>query len=254
MKKTTTIRLLAAAALSLGLIGGADAATAPKPPEHEWKFEGLFGTFDRAALQRGFQVYKDVCASCHGLRFIAFRNLEAIGFSEAEVKALAAQHEIQDGPDDNGDMFDREGTPADKWPNPFPNDKAAAAANGGAVPPDLSLIVEARAGGPEYLRALLLGYEEAPEGHETMPGTFYNKYFGGNIGMPPPLSEGIIEYTDGTEATPEQMAHDVTSFLTWAAEPMLEERKQTGVAVVLFLIVLTAMLYAVKRAIWKDVH
>lgn len=259
MKKATHVtRLVAAAALSLGMLAGvqsANAAGEPAPLPHTWSFQGLFGTFDRAQLQRGFQVFKEVCNNCHSLHFIHFRNLEGIGFSKEEVKAIAAGYQVTDGPNDEGDMFQRPGKPYDVWPSPFPNEKAAAAANGGAAPPDLSLITKALPGGPEYVRSILLGFGEAPADHKVLPGTYYNKFFpGGNIKMPPPLSDGAVEYSDGTKATIEQEANDVVAFLSWAADPKMEQRKQTGLSVVLFLIVLTALLYALKRAIWRDVH
>ncbi len=275
MKMTKT---LTAIALGIGILAGAGnahaASAGPKPPSRDWSFNGIFGTYDRAALQRGFQVFQNVCAACHSLDMIAFRNLKALGYNEDQVKAIAENYEVQDGPNEDGDMFSRPATPADRWPAPFPNDKAAAAANGGAVPPDLSLITKARGAGgdsalrvsmfhptgfalgADYLHALLTGYQEnPPEGFDLPAGKYYNEYFPGHaISMAPPLGEGIVEYEDGTEATPEQMSSDVTTFLAWAAEPELEERKQTGIKVILFLIVLTAMLFALKRKIWSNVH
>lgn len=224
-------------------------------PEFEWEFDGVFGHFDPAALQRGFQVYREVCSGCHSLRYVAFRNLQGLGYNADEIKALAATYTVTDGPNDEGDMFDREGRPSDRFPSPFPNVQAAAAANNGAAPPDLSLIAKARAGGADYLRALLLGYEEPPADFELLDGQYYNIYFPGHrIAMPPPLSEGVVEYRGETPATVEQMAADVTHFLMWAAEPSLEARKETGLKVILFLIVFTALLYAVKRKIWSDLH
>lgn len=248
------LSLVVAAALSLGAIETARSAEEIAVPEKSWSFGGLFGTFDRAAQQRGFQVYKDVCASCHGLRFIAFRNLAALGYGEDEIAAIAGDFEVEDGPNDEGEMFSRPATQADAWPDPFPNDQAARFANGGALPPDLSLIVEARGGGADYIYHLLIGYEEPPADLEVPPGQYYNAYFPGHlIAMPPPLMEDMVEYADGTPATPEQMAEDVTTFLTWAAEPQLVERKRMGVKVILFLLVLTGLLYAVKRKVWSDV-
>lgn len=224
-------------------------------PEFEWEFDGVFGTFDPAALQRGFQVYREVCSGCHSLRYVAFRNLQDLGYSAEEVKAIAAEYTVTDGPNDEGEMFDREGRPSDRFPSPFPNLQAAAAANNGATPPDLSLIAKARAGGPDYLRALLLGYEEPPADFELLDGQYYNLYFPGHrIAMPPPLFEGSVEYQGETEATVEQMAADVTHFLMWAAEPTLGVRKETGLKVILFLIVFTGILYAAKRKIWADLH
>ena len=224
-------------------------------PEYHWSFGGLFGHYDKAAAQRGLQVYTEVCASCHGLQYVAFRNLQDLGYSEEEVKAFAERFTVTDGPNDQGEMFERPASPSDLFPAPFPNDAAARAANGGALPPDLSVIAQAREGGPDYLAALMIGYEEPPEDVEMQPGLHYNKYFpGGQIAMPQLLYDGSVSYADGTEATPEQMARDVSHFLMWAAEPHLEERKEMGIKVLLFLIVLTALLYAMKRRIWQDLH
>ncbi|MEX1108066.1 MAG: cytochrome c1 [Dongiaceae bacterium] len=237
--------------------GGAEAAETGhiELPEMHWSFESVFGTYDRGAQQRGFLVYKNVCASCHGLRLVAYRNLMDIGFGEEEVKAIAAEYLVTDGPDENGEMFERPATPADRFVSPFPNENAARASNNGALPPDLSLMAKARIGGPDYLHGLLVGYEEPPAGVTVRDGLYYNKYFTGHqIAMPPPLFEDAVEYPDGTPATVEQMAEDVTQFLAWAAEPTLEQRHRTGVKVILFLIVLTALAYAVKRRVWADIH
>jgi len=236
--------------------GTANAAGgAPKPPKQEWSFNGMFGTFDRAAAQRGFQVYREVCAGCHSLRQIDFRHLAGIGYSEAQIKAFAKEAEVTDGPNDEGEMFTRSGIPADALPKPFANDKAAAAANSGKAPPDLSLMVKARLGGPDYLYALLTGYGAAPAGVDVPEGGNYNKYFPGHvIAMAPPLSDDGVEYQDGTKASVAQMAHDVTTFLAWTAEPELEARKSMGLKVLIFLIILTGLLFRVKKVIWKDVH
>lgn len=220
-----------------------------------WKHEGLFGTYDRAAAQRGLQVYNEVCAGCHALKQVAFRTLLDLGFSEDEVKALAKEATYIDGPDDEGEMFERAGKASDKFPSPFANEKAARASNGGAYPPDLSLIVKARAGFENYLYSLLIGYEDAPEGFDVPEGMNYNSYFSGHkIAMPSPLSEDGVEYSDGTPATVDQMAKDVTVFLAWAAEPKLEERKNMGMKVILFLLLMSGLFYAVKRKIWADLH
>ncbi len=274
--KTAFAAVLTAAAVSVAALAPTTAqaaAAGPKPEVQDWTFKGLFGTFDRASVQRGYQVYKEVCAACHSLNLIKFRNLADIGYSEAQVKALAAEYEIEDGPNDDGEMFMRKRTPSDPMPSPFPNAKAAAAANGGKAPPDLSLITKARAQGgdsvikvsmkhpggftigADYVYALLTGYEEAPDGFEMPPGGSYNKYFPGHvIAMAPPLVEEGVEFSDGTKATVSQMAHDVTMFLAWTAEPELEARKRLGVKVMLFLLALTGMLYALKRKIWSDIH
>ena len=231
------------------------AGDAVQLEKQEWSFSGLFGTFDRAAAQRGLQVYREVCATCHSLDYIAFRNLADLGYSEAEVKAIAAEYEVVDGPNDEGEMFTRAGTPSDRFVAPFPNEQAARAGNGGAYPPDLSLIVEARAGFEDYIYGVLTGYGEAPEGVQIAEGMHYNKVFPGHqIAMGQPLYEDGVTYADGTKASVEQMSKDVTTFLTWAAEPNMEERKRTGVAVILFLIVASGLFYASKRKIWANVH
>ncbi|TDI63541.1 MAG: cytochrome c1 [Alphaproteobacteria bacterium] len=249
---------LAFGALALGfaLAGPLWSAEAPKPKAQDWSFNGLFGTFDRAAQQRGFQVYKEVCSVCHSLNQVAYRNLSALGYNEDQVKAIAASVEMQGGPNEAGEMFIRKGKPFDKFKNPFPNENAARAANNGAFPPDLSVMTKARPHGADYLYALLTNYQdEPPKGVKLAEGMFYNKYFpGAQIAMVPPLAADAVEYQDGTKATVAQMAKDVTTFLAWAAEPELEERKSMGRSVILFLLVLTALLYALKRKIWSDLH
>ncbi len=256
MFRTALIAAAAAAGLSIGVNSPAfSAGTAAHAPAHHWSFSGLFGTFDRAALKRGFQVYKSVCAGCHGLRLVAYRNLMDIGFTEDEVKAVAGEYQFMDGPNDAGEMFERPGKPSDRFKSPFANDEAARASNNGALPPDLSLIVKARLGGADYLHALLTGYREPPAGVQVPEGMHYNEYFPGhNIAMPAPLAEDGVEYADGTKATVEQMSQDVTTFLAWASEPELEERKRIGVKTILFLLLLTGFLYVLKRRIWADVH
>lgn len=225
-------------------------------PEQEWSHEGIVGTYDRAAAQRGFQVYKEVCSACHGLSFLSYRNLGDLGFTEDEVASIANDYEVMDGPNDEGEMFSRPGKPSDHFQSPFANEAQARFANNGAYPPDLSLITKARPNGTNYLYALLTGYHEAPEGVELGDGMHYNAYFEGHqIAMAQPLYDGSVEYAEGQpEASLEQMAHDVSVFLTWAAEPKLEERKRTGLKVLIYLVIFTAMLYAVKRRIWKDAH
>ncbi len=244
------------AAVLLGLQASAALAVETKhPPARDWSFSGVFGQFDRAAMQRGLQVYREVCSGCHGLRLIHFRNLAALGYDEDEIKAIAAEYTVIDGPDEEGEMFERPGRPVDRLPSPFANDKAAAAANNGAMPPDLSLMAKARDDGPNYIHALLTGYEEPPADIEVIEGANYNPYFPGNqIAMAAPLFEDAVEYADGTPATAEQMAADVTTFLMWAAEPTLEERKRMDIQVMLFLLVFTGVLYAVKRKVWADLH
>jgi ubiquinol-cytochrome c reductase cytochrome c1 subunit len=227
----------------------------PAIPQEEWSWEGPFGVFDRPQLQRGFQVYKQVCAACHGLSRVYFRNLSALGYNEAEIKSIAAETQVTDGPNDDGDMFERPGRPSDHFRSPFANDQAARAANGGALPPDLSLIVRARGDGTNYLHAILVGYEAAPEGFALNQNMHYNKYFPGHqIAMPQPLMEGSVTYEDGTTASIDQMSRDVTAFLTWASEPNMEKRKQVGLKVMLFMLVFAGLMYATKRKVWKDVH
>jgi len=260
MPSARTIKALAVAAVvALGFNAPAMAAgDAEHPPAVNWSFNGPFGTFDRAELQRGYQVYKEVCSACHSMKFIAFRNLAdpgGPGFTAAEVKALAATFEVTDGPNDDGEMFKRPGLPQDKFPSPFPNEKAARAANGGAYPLDLSLIAKARPQGPDYIAALLAGYTQPPAGFTVGEGLHYNKYFSGNqIAMPAPLNPDQVTYADGTKATVEQMAHDVAAYLMWTAEPKLEERKRMGLKVMIFLVVLTGLFLAAKKRIWKDIH
>lgn len=224
-------------------------------PHTRFSFSGIFGTYDRASAQRGFQVYKEVCAACHSMRLLAYRNLRELGLSDAEVRAIAATVQITDGPNDEGQMFERPGRPSDRFRRPFPNDAAARAANNGALPPDLSVITKAREGGASYLYALLTGYADPPAGVTLMEGMSYNRYFPGHqIAMARPLNDGQVEFHDGTRATVEQMARDVTTFLAWAAEPELETRRAMGLRILLFLAVLGGLVYAVKRRIWADVH
>ena len=224
------------------------------PIKVNWTFKGLTGKFDRPALQRGFQVYKEVCSSCHSMQYLSYRNLGELGgpeFSEAEVKAIAASIEIQDGPDSQGEMFFRPGRPSDKFKSPYPNVNASIAANGGAYPPDMSVLVKARPGGANYIYSVLVGYEEPPSGMVLDDGVYYNKYMIGNkIKMSAPLSDSIVDYTDGTEPTVDQMAKDVTTFLAWAAEPELEERHRTGVKVIIYLVILTVLVYLSMKKIW----
>ena len=251
---------LAALALSAGV---AVAAETTEPPAQDWSFDGIFETFDRGALKRGFQIYSEVCSTCHSLRLVAYRNLRDIGFSEPEVKAIAAEVMLPAGPNEEGEThgedgmpFMRPGLPSDRFASPFANEQAARAGNSGALPPDLSLMIKAREHGPDYVYAFLTGYQdEAPEGVEMADGRFYNRYFPGNqTSMAPMLGDEAVEYADGTKPTLEQHARDIVTFLSWTAEPEMEERKSLGIKVVLFLVVLTAMLYAVKRKIWSDLH
>lgn len=243
------------AAAALGLLSDAEGAEAPAPEPQNWSFSGIFGTFDGAARQRGFQVFKEVCAGCHGIERLYYRNLSALGFSAAEVDAIAAQYEVTDGPNEEGEMFQRPAKPSDRFVPPFANEQAARAANNGIYPPDLSLITKARPRGADYLYALITGFADPPEGVEVLEGAYYNPYFpGGQIGMPPPLFPDAVTFADGTPATVPRMASDVTTFLAWVAEPEMEERKRLGVKVLLFVLVLTGLFYALKRKVWSEVH
>lgn len=239
-----------------------------------FSFEGPFGTFDRAQLQRGYKVYKEVCAACHAMHLVSFRNLSEPGgpeFTEGQVKALAATFTVKDGPDANGEMFDRPGRPSDRFVSPYPNDEAARASNGGALPPDLSLITKARAGwhgtfnqlingigGAQYVYSVLAGYEEPNEelAKEQPEGKYYNPYFvnGHWIAMPPPLADGLVTFDDDSKNTVDDMSRDVSAFLAWSAEPKMEERKRTGFMVLIYLAVLATLLYLVKQKVWRDVE
>ena len=224
----------------------------------DWTFKGLFGKFDRASLQRGYQVYTEVCAACHSMKYLSYRNLSEKGgpeFSVAQAKAIAASFEVTDGPNSDGEMFNRPGKLSDKFVMPYENVKAAEAANGGAYPPDMSVLVKARGGGVDYIYSLLQGYEEAPSGMILDEGVHYNKYMYGNkIKMSAPLSDGIIEYSDGTNASVEQMSKDVTTFLMWAAEPSLEARHQMGFKAIVYLIILTILVYFSMKRIWSRIE
>jgi len=251
------LTLLLAIILGCGFTGIARAEEEAKtPPHQQWPFEGVFGTYDRAALQRGYQVYKEVCSVCHPVKHLHFRNLEELGYTEDQVKGIAAQVQVTDGPNDQGEMFQRPARPSDKIPGPFPNDQAARAANNGALPPDLSLITKAREGGPDYVYAILTGYKDPPAGFKMNEGMYYNEYFDGHqIKMPPPLTQpDQVKYADGTQASVPQMAHDVVNFLSWAAEPNLDERHRIGFKVILFLLIASGVFYAAKRKIWARVH
>ena len=255
--RRSLITTAAAIAVLIGLgspamaAGGGDV----KLQTGEWSFTGPFGYFDKAALQRGFQVYREVCAGCHGLDYIAFRNLADLGYNEAEIKAIAAEYEVMDGPDDEGEMFMRPARPADIIPNPYRNDNEARASNNGAMPPDLSLIAKARANGPDYLYSLLLGYVDAPANKDVPDGMHYNNAYSGNlIAMPQPIYGDDVEYADGAPTTTEGLSADVTNFLMWAAEPKLEVRKRIGVAAVFFLSIFLVMSYFAKRRVWAHLH
>ena len=259
-------KIFIAAGLALGLAFGgiasnAFASSGKSAPSQEWTFEGLFGQYDRAQLKRGYQVYQEVCAACHSLRQIYYRNLTEIGFTEDQVKKIAAEFEVPRGPDDegethkDGEQIMRPAKPFDKLVQPYANEQAARAANNGALPPDLSLVTKARKGGANYLHALLTGFSDPPEGFKLQDGMSYNVYFpGAQIAMAPPVEDDAVEYADGTKATTDQVSRDIAAFLTWTAEPELEDRKRIGLKVMIFLIIFTAMLYAVKRRVWAKLH
>ncbi|MER9435386.1 MULTISPECIES: cytochrome c1 [unclassified Mesorhizobium] len=245
-----------------------------EPKEMDWSFTGPFGTYDKAQLQRGLKVYKEVCSACHSMNLVAFRTLSDLGYSDAQIKTLSAEYTIHDGPNDAGDMFDRPGKPSDHFPPPFANDEAAAASNGGAAPPDMSLLAKARgvergfpqfvfdiftqydAGGPDYIHSLLTGYDQTPPAGMVIPeGTHYNPYFmsGVSLKMPKPLSDGQVTYDDGAPQTVDQYSRDVSAFLAWAAEPHMEDRKKTGFRVLVFLLLFGALVYLTKRKVWEGV-
>ena len=226
--------------------------------KNNWSFDGVFGTFDRASLQRGYQVYQEVCAGCHSAQHLSYRNLSQKGGPEfllEEAKAIAGQFEVTDGPNEDGEMFMRPGRLSDKFVKPFPNVKAAAAANGGAYPPDMSVLVKARSGGADYVYSLLLGYDDPPSNVQLDDGVYYNTYMLGNkIMMPNPLIEDLVEYNDGTKATNEQMAKDVVTFLAWAAEPHLEARHRIGFKAIIYLIILTLLAYFSMKRLWSRIE
>jgi ubiquinol-cytochrome c reductase cytochrome c1 subunit len=285
MDRTMKLILAGITALTLSLAGAfaaeeAHNAAEPthfpimKPAELSWSFAGPFGKYDKGQLQRGFKVYKEVCSACHSMKLVAFRSLEELGYSEEQVKAVSAEYEVQDGPNAEGEMFTRKAGLSDKFPSPWANTEAAAAANNGAAPPDFSLIAKARgvergfprfvfdvftqyaAGGPDYIHALLTGYDQTPPaGMEIAEGTHYNPYFiaGKSLAMAKPLSDDQVTYDDGAPQTVDQYARDVSAFLMWAAEPHLAERKQTGFSVLAFLIILGGLVYVTKKRVWADV-
>ena len=224
----------------------------------EWSFKGFFGKFDRASLQRGYQVYTEVCASCHSIKYLSYRNLSEPGgpeFSAEQAKAIAAQFEVSDGPNSDGDMFTRPAKLSDKFVMPYQNEQEAKASNGGAYPPDFSVLVKARSGGANYIYSVLLGYEDPPSDITLDDGVYYNRYMYGNkIKMPKPLSNDSVTYSDGTSATEEQMAKDVVTFLTWAAEPHLEARYKLGFRAIVYLIILTVLVYFSMKKIWSRIE
>ena len=226
--------------------------------KNKWSFEGIFGTFDRASLRRGYQVYNEVCSTCHSINLLSYRNLSEKGgpeFSLENTKNIAASFEVIDGPNSEGEMFTRTGRLSDKFIKPYPNVQAAKSANGGAYPPDMSVLVKARGGGANYIYSILLGYEDPPKGFNSDEGVYYNKYMpGNNIKMPNVLSDGLLDYVDGTESTVQQMSKDIATFLTWVSEPSLEARHKIGFKVVLYLIILALLVYLSMKKLWLRVE
>jgi cytochrome c1 len=271
--------LMTACVLAAALAGTAipvRAQEADEPPMQQWSFAGPFGQYDPEQLQRGFKIYREVCSTCHSLKLLSFRNLADPGgpaFTEAQAAAIAATFQVTDGPNDQGQMFQRPGKISDYFPPPFPNDQAARAALGGGLPPDMSTLAKARGyergfpwfifeaftqyqeGGPDYIHAILNGYTDPPAGFVLPPGAHYNKYFPGHaIAMPKPINDGQVQYTDGTPATVDQYGRDVAAFLMWASEPKLDERKRLGFQVMIYLIVLSGLLYFTKKKVWHEVE
>jgi cytochrome c1 len=262
MKIAMTRKLLTTGAIALATLGiGVAAAETVELPHKEWHFQGPFGTYDRAAAQRGYQVYANVCSACHSLNMLSYRNLMELGLTENQVKGLIAEIQVPDIGDD-GSAIERTARLSDKFKKPYPNDLAAASANGGKAPPDLSVMVKAREGGPNYVYGILTGYvpfdkltpEQIKESGVTKDDNYNKVYPGHRIAMPPPLSDDKVQYADGTKATLAQEAADAVEFLAWASEPHLEDRNRTGVRVILFLLVLAGFMYAVKRQVWADKH
>jgi cytochrome c1 len=271
--------LMTACVLAAALAGTAIPARAQEadaPPLQQWSFAGPLGQYNPEQLQRGFKIYREVCSTCHSLKLLSFRNLADPGgpdFSQAQAAAIAATFQVTDGPNDQGQMFQRPGKISDDFPPPFANDQAARAALGGGLPPDMSVLAKARGydrgfpwfifeaftqyqeGGPDYIHAILNGYANPPAGFALPPGAYYNKYFPGHaIAMPKPLSDGQVKFTDGTPETVDQYGRDVAAFLMWTAEPKLDERKRLGFQVMIYLIVLAGLLYFTKKKVWHEVE
>lgn len=259
MKKLFALALMFA--LAVPAMASGEAWT---PAPQKWPFQGVFATYDRASLQRGFQVYREVCSACHGLSLLMFQDLAAPGgpgFDDKAMRNIMASFSMPAGPNDAGEEFDDQGKrfvrgakPSDRIPSPFANEQAARSANNGALPPDLSLIVKARRGGADYVYALMQGFsEKPPRGFKVQDGMFYNPYFSGwNIAMTPPLSDDAVAYSDGTKAALAQEAHDVATFLAWASDPKLEERRKVGLQVMAFLLLFASLVFLSSRQVWKD--
>jgi cytochrome c1 len=275
IQRTILAAFVAGIAVAAAAPASAQLAEQVPPPELKWSFAGPFGNYDQAQLQRGFKIYREVCSACHSLSLLSFRNLAepgGLGYSEAQVAQIASEYKIKDL-NDKGEPIERAGRPADHFPPPFPNELAAKAAFG-VAPPDMSTLAKARTyqrgfpwfvfdaftqyqeQGPDYIAALLKGYKDPPpKGFQLPPGGHYNEYFPGhNIAMPPPLSAGAVKYTDGSPETMDQYSKDVAAFLMWAAEPSLDARKRIGFQVMVFLIILSGLLYFTKKKVWSAVH
>lgn len=279
MKKLVSSVLSFALAAGMGVVLASNVSASDyplkKPVEQNWSFSGPFGHYDKGQLQRGLKVYKEVCSACHSMKLVAFRTLTDLGYSEAQVKAFAGEYEVQDGPNADGEMFNRKAVPSDYFPSPFANEEAAAASNNGAAPPDLSLMAKARGvhrgfpqfvidmipiaggyqeGGPDYIHSLLTGYQEAPADHPVNEGTHYNPYFMSSsaLAMAPPLSDDQVTYDDGSPQTVDQYSTDVSAFLMWAAEPHLEQRKRTGFMVMVFLLIFAGLVYLTKKSVYAN--
>lgn len=249
------LALVTCVALSVLSPLSARAAEGGHLPKLSWSFEGFAGTYDRPSLQRGFKVYREVCAACHSMDKVYYRDLTALGYNEEQIKAVAGEYTFIDGPNDEGDMFERSGRPSDPFKAPYANREQAMYANNGAYPPDMSLLVKARHGGANYIYGILTGYGHAPEGHEVPEGKHWNAIMPGHIiAMASPLQDGQITYDDNAPQTVDQYAKDVATFLTWASEPHMEERKRIGITAFLFLLVFTGVMYTVKKKLWAKLH
>lgn len=249
------LALVTCAALSMLPPLAAKAAEGGHVPELQWSFDGFTGSYDRASLQRGFKVYREVCSACHSMDRLHYRDLKALGYSDAQIKTVAGEYMFMDGPNDEGEMFERPGRPSDWFKSPYANVEQAKYANNGAYPPDMSLLAKARHGGANYIYGILTGYEEPPEGTALLQGQYWNAVMPGHIiAMAPPLQDGQVTYDDSAPQTVDQYAKDVATFLTWASEPHMEERKRIGITAFLFLLIFTGVMYNVKKKLWAKLH
>lgn len=249
------LALVTCVALSLMSPVAAKASEGGHVPELSWSFDGPFGAYDRASLQRGFKVYREVCSACHSMNRVFYRDLKALGYSEGQIKTVAGEVTVMDGPNDEGEMYERPGRPSDHFKAPYANVEQAKYANNGAYPPDMSLLAKARHGGANYIYGILTGYHEAPEGTQLLQGQHWNTTMPGHIiAMAAPLQDGQVAFDDNAPQTVDQYAKDVSTFLTWAAEPHMEERKRIGITAFLFLLVFTGVMYTVKKRLWAKLH